>query len=57
MVLIGPVIQRRRERLAVQLEFAAADAIRFGGPVRNGPDLLALKPELERVLEQLKTRL
>ena len=37
--------------------FAAADALNFGGPAREGPELLALEPELERVLEQLKTRL
>ena len=41
----------------VRRVFAAADAIRFGGPVRNGQDLLALEPELEMVLEQLKARL
>jgi hypothetical protein len=37
--------------------FAAADALSFGGPAREGAELLALEPELERVLEQLKTRL
>ncbi len=37
--------------------FTADDAIRFGGPVRDGSELLALRPELERVLEELKARL
>jgi hypothetical protein len=41
----------------VRRVFAAADAVRFGGPVRDGQELLALEPELERVLEQLKARL
>jgi hypothetical protein len=37
--------------------FTADDAIRFGGPVKDGTELLALRPELERVLEELKARL
>ena len=37
--------------------FAAADAHRFGGPDRNGQDLLAVQPQLERLLEQMKERL
>jgi hypothetical protein len=37
--------------------FVAADAARFGGPVRDGQELLALKPELERLLDELKARL
>ncbi|MDB6023395.1 MAG: hypothetical protein JWQ04_3252 [Pedosphaera sp.] len=37
--------------------FVAADALRFGGPVREGTDLLALQPELEQVLAELRTRL
>jgi hypothetical protein len=37
--------------------FIAADAVRFGGPVRDGEELLALKPELERLLDELKARL
>jgi hypothetical protein len=37
--------------------FAAADAVRFGGPDRNGQDLLALQPDLERLLAQMKERL
>jgi hypothetical protein len=37
--------------------FAAADALRFGGPDRNGKDLLALQPDLERLLDQMKERL
>jgi hypothetical protein len=37
--------------------FAAADALRFGGPAGDGSALLSLQPELEQLLEQLKTRL
>ena len=37
--------------------FAAADALRFGGPVKEGPELLSLKPELEQVLEEMRGRL
>jgi hypothetical protein len=37
--------------------FAAADASRFGGPPEDGSRLLSLQPELEQLLEQLKTRL
>jgi hypothetical protein len=37
--------------------FIAADAVRFGGPVRDDQELLALKPELERLLDELKARL
>jgi hypothetical protein len=54
---LQPPDQSGRYAEVVRRVFAAADAIRFGGPVRNGADLLALEPELERVLEQLKARL
>ena len=37
--------------------FAAADAFRFGGPVSDGHDLLALQPDLERLLAKLRARL
>ena len=37
--------------------FAAADALRFGGPVRDSSDLLALQPDLEQVLAELRARL
>ena len=37
--------------------FAAADGLRFGGAARDGSDLLALQPDLERLLVQLKGRL
>jgi hypothetical protein len=37
--------------------FGADDALRFGGTVKDAHDLLALQPEVERVLEELKERL
>jgi len=37
--------------------FAAADALRFGGPVKEDADLLALQPDVERMLEQMRARL
>lgn len=37
--------------------FAAADSLRFGGPDRNGKDLLAVQPQLEQLLEKMKERL
>jgi hypothetical protein len=37
--------------------FAAADASRFGGPVNDSNELLALQPELEQLLEELRGRL
>jgi hypothetical protein len=37
--------------------FAAADALRFGGPVKDGSELLALQPDLEQVLVELRARL
>jgi hypothetical protein len=37
--------------------FAAADALRFGGPVKEGAELLSLEPELEEVLEEMRGRL
>ncbi len=49
--------QQGRAGETVRHLFTAADALRFGGPVRDGSHLLALRPELERVLEQLKLRL
>lgn len=49
--------QQGRAGETVRHLFTAADALRFGGPVRDGSHLLTLKPELERLLEQLKLRL
>jgi hypothetical protein len=46
-----------RQGEIVRRLFAAADSLRFGGPDRNGRDLLALQPDLERLLEQMKERL
>ena len=37
--------------------FAAADGLRFGGPNRNGESVLAVQPDLERLLAQMKERL
>ena len=37
--------------------FTAADALRFGGPAREPSDLLTLKPEFERLVTQLRSRL
>jgi hypothetical protein len=37
--------------------FAAADAARFGGPLPDAPELLALCGDWERALDQLRTRL
>jgi len=41
----------------VRRTFAAADALNFGGTAREDAELIALKPDLERVLEQLRARL
>ncbi|HZQ46693.1 MAG TPA: BatD family protein, partial [Verrucomicrobiae bacterium] len=49
--------QQGRAGETVRRLFTAADALRFGGQVREGSHLLTLKPELERVLDQLKMRL
>ncbi len=54
--LPAPERQNRTGEVVRRL-FAAADAIRFGGPVKDGADLLALQPELEQVLTQLRARL
>lgn len=37
--------------------FAAADALRFGGAIKDASDLLALQPDLELAITQLKARL
>ncbi len=37
--------------------FAAADATRFGGAAKDGADLLALQPEVEQLISQLRARL
>ncbi|HEX3797625.1 MAG TPA: hypothetical protein VH413_02895 [Verrucomicrobiae bacterium] len=37
--------------------FAAADALRFGGPAKESSELLALQPDLEQLLEELRGRL
>jgi hypothetical protein len=42
---------------AVRRLFSAADALRFGGPVREGSELLSLQPEIERLLAELRLRL
>jgi hypothetical protein len=49
--------QEGRTGEMVRRLFAAADALRFGGPAGDGSALLSLQPELEQLLEQLKTRL
>jgi hypothetical protein len=50
------------ERIGAQAQmvrrfFNAADSLRFGGPVQDASDLLALQPDLERMLQQMKARL
>jgi hypothetical protein len=49
--------QQGRAGEMVRRLFTAADALRFGGPAGEGSGLLSLQPELEQLLEQLKTRL
>jgi hypothetical protein len=49
--------QQGRAGDMVRRLFAASDALRFGGPAGDGSGLLSLQPELEQLLEQLKTRL
>ncbi len=51
-----PAPESKQHEIVCRL-FAAADALRFGNAQRNGQDLLALKPDLERLLEQMKERL
>ena len=46
-----------REGEVVRQIFAAADAVRFAGSVPDGATLLAVQPDLERLLAQLRTRL
>jgi hypothetical protein len=46
-----------REGEVVRQIFAAADAVRFAGSVPDGASLLAVQPDLERLLAQLRTRL
>ena len=53
-----PAPQRQgRTGEIVRRLFGAADAQRFGGTTRDGADLLALQPDLERLLDQLRARL
>jgi hypothetical protein len=49
--------QHGRPGEAVRTLFKAADALRFGGSVNDSSALLALQPDLEQVLEELKERL
>ncbi len=37
--------------------FSADDSLRFGGPNGEGPSLLAMQPELESLLKQMRVRL
>ncbi|MDB6109294.1 MAG: hypothetical protein JWR69_1044 [Pedosphaera sp.] len=37
--------------------FTAADALRFGGPGKDGSELLALRPDFEQLVNQLRARL
>ena len=46
-----------REGEVVRQIFAAADAVRFAGSVPDGATLLAVQPDLERLLAQLRARL
>jgi hypothetical protein len=53
-----PALQRHGPAAdTVRRLFAAADAVRFGGPSDDGARLLSLQPDLEQLLEQLKARL
>ena len=54
---LPPAEQAGQAGETVRRLFTAADALHFGGPVRDGSQLLTLQPELERVLAQLKLRL
>jgi hypothetical protein len=54
---LPPAGRQGKEAEVVRRLFAAADAARFGGAVADGPELLALKTDWERVLDRLKARL
>ena len=54
---VRDVEQKDRTGEMIRRVFAAADALRFGGPVKDGSELLALQPDLEQVLEELRARL
>jgi hypothetical protein len=58
-VLQGLPAQDRQGRAgdAVRRLFAASDALRFGGAVKNGPELFALQPDLETLLKELRGKL
>lgn len=52
-----PPAERQGGGETVRRLFAAADALNFGGPSRDSAELLALQPDLERLLEKLEERL
>ncbi len=53
-----PVVERAgRSGEMIRRFFATADALRFGGPVKDSSELLALQADLEQVLETMRTRL
>ncbi len=54
---LQPLDREGRAGQVARRLFAAADASRFGGPGKDGADLLGLKPDLERILDRLKERL
>ena len=49
--------QQGRAGEMVRRLFAADDALRFGGPVRESSELLALEPDLEQLLGELRAKL
>lgn len=50
-----PERQGRAGEMVRQL-FAMGDALRYGGPVKEGPDLFSLKPDLEQLVHRLGGR-
>jgi hypothetical protein len=54
---LPPEEQNGRAGEMVRCVFALENAVRFGGAAKENPELLALQPDLERTLEELKERL
>lgn len=54
---LPPSQREGRAAEAIRRLFNAADALRFGGAVKESSELLALQPDVERLLAELKLRL
>ena len=54
---LPPAEQQGQNGEVVRRLFAAADAARFGGPVKDGSDLLALRSKWEQLLGQMRAKL